>query len=555
MIYFLITFKRFLLLVLLLFNLSSVFTQPMPYANDSYRVSYSDLGIIDLGSNTFSFNADNYLNTVYPLTPHSYPGAPPPEYRLLWHFGDGQMSTDPYPVHTYPESGDYEVTLFATPWKSPDDEPPSLHYKLIIGSDAPCTGPTNTVICESGVATQCYHTTLDIQPIKLEINRSPRVNRESTVIITFKNSGPNVENIFLDFLYDDNEFQYLELFGSKGEYVESSITDSSAPLKFNRKLVISSGTPMCIGEERKIFLQFRTKVAAGGMGSSVLPDLHFRVTPSGGTTGDELRLLASGPWDPNTKVAFRDTLDSPTYTGPLKMKYRIDFENVGNDYVSNITIKDVVSSFLHFDSFTYLGDKYDHDTSNIEFDYNTSTREITIMLYDYNLPGASCDGATPPCYNDLYIERSKSYVEVEFNLNIPMYEELLEINCQDMGNWDFGEYAQIIFDSNPPIRTNVALTDVICSQEETQSVEILELSPVPVSDILNVSFLSEIAGELEFSIQSQATGDVESFGTSYDGSIGEHRVSLNIAEYDSGSYVFFISENNIILDSAMFIKL
>ncbi|WP_315823241.1 PKD domain-containing protein [Paraflavitalea speifideaquila] len=52
-------------------------------------------------------------------------GAPAPFYSYFWEFGDGTYSFEKEPVHTYKDTGDYPIRLWATNNYDDGKKPPT----------------------------------------------------------------------------------------------------------------------------------------------------------------------------------------------------------------------------------------------------------------------------------------------------------------------------------------------------------------------------------------------------------------------------------------------
>lgn len=154
------------------------------------------------------------------------------------------------------------------------------------------------------------------------------------------------------------------------------------------------------------------------------------------STNDQLTLCrnAVNSFDPNNKLVTPTGTDSLGFIqDSTQLTYTINFQNTGNAKANNVTIKDTLDKDL------------DPTTVNVtgsSDSYNLTVNQGRILTFDFpniDLP----DSATN-------LSGSKGYVT--FTLSP-------KNDSSDPGT-QYSNYADIIFDQNPPIRTDTALNTI-----------------------------------------------------------------------------------------------
>ena len=129
---------------------------------------------------TFTVNEDNLLNE-YPLE-----GADA-FYTFFWSFGDGRYSFEEVPSYVYPEMGNYEVMLIATPRYSGTPPPPAMYYSIEVGNEGNISYPYP-------------------EPM-LFLDREPLPEHTSMAIINYKNTSIyELENARLRLYFREDYF-------------------------------------------------------------------------------------------------------------------------------------------------------------------------------------------------------------------------------------------------------------------------------------------------------------------------------------------------------------
>ncbi|MBL4709015.1 MAG: hypothetical protein JKY48_11325 [Flavobacteriales bacterium] len=518
----------------------------------SIEVQQNEFQISDEGSNTYSFNADNFLNNLSP-TSNSI------EFTYLWSFGDGQYSMEQYPIHIYESGNDveqYQVVLYATPVYIPLGPPPAAYT----GSGAMVTvDPGGNPIPIASTYMTPANTKID-----LSYNRLPRASYESTYILTYKNTSANSTASQVEFYFNENYFEYKGAVAPNEEILESNtpINDGN----YTRQLTFQSINPIGPGEERTIFIQLYTKTEAmgemvyeseGEISFKNTPELFVKATFQIGMDVfvDEVSISAVGSWDPNNKISSIQYINRDDISFPETISYRINCENMGTGPTGSVTITDTVSPLLDISSFTYLGDKY---SLGLGTDYTVTTdlsnRTITI---DYG--GLVLEGTNSP--NLVSLGTCRHWVDFEFEINQSVFENTYgsSVSCTTsdlIGT--FGTNAEIVFDNHAPILTNVASTEVHC-EVINPDLRITNVFPNPATNSTTVKYLVSTAitnpTDVHTYLVNVITGTREEIiGLPLNFSTGTHLITLDLSMKRYGSYVFQIEVSGLTFTSSTIVK-
>ncbi|MFC4738652.1 PKD domain-containing protein [Flavobacterium ponti] len=168
-------------LLLLLFCSSVVFSQTV-VKDTTTRLAK----IIPVqNKNSFTFKSEKpELNQIA--------GAPKAFYSHYWEFGDGNFSTKEEPNHTYKESGEYEVKLWATNNYDSGKTPTTRPQKVKTNDKADASENEIQLMGDN---------------IVLRRNREPLPDEEFVVILSYKNEKDYVTNGKIYFYYNEKEFK------------------------------------------------------------------------------------------------------------------------------------------------------------------------------------------------------------------------------------------------------------------------------------------------------------------------------------------------------------
>jgi hypothetical protein len=138
-------------------------------------------------------NKISFSSALRPLRPIS--GAPSPFYSYYWEFGDGTFSFEKMPQHVYPDTGNYEVRLYATnnydDGKPPPTRPRPVRIKNKSFADA--HGPSGFFKGDGS--------------IEMKVNRMPRPGEEMVLLIGYRQPEKKVRGGSLLLLYNEKQFK------------------------------------------------------------------------------------------------------------------------------------------------------------------------------------------------------------------------------------------------------------------------------------------------------------------------------------------------------------
>jgi PKD repeat protein len=177
---------KYLIIVLLTLLSSAVSAQVPPLDTIPAVVN------VNQDSSGFKFNA-----TLRELRQIS--GAPAPFYTYFWEFGDGNFSFEKNPLHSYRDTGTYDVRVYATN-NYDDGKPPPTKPKKINVPKAPPTryASTSTTFFKAGGS------------IELKTNRMPKPAEEMVLLVGYRNKTEwNIPNLNgkLAILYNEKQFK------------------------------------------------------------------------------------------------------------------------------------------------------------------------------------------------------------------------------------------------------------------------------------------------------------------------------------------------------------
>ncbi len=195
-------------LLLLLFCSSVVFSQTV-VKDTTTRLAK----IIPVqNKNSFTFKSEKpELNQIA--------GAPKAFYSHYWEFGDGNFSTKEEPNHTYKESGEYEVKLWATNNYDSGKTPTTRPQKVKTNDKADASENEIQLMGDN---------------IVLRRNREPLPDEEFVVILSYKNEKDYVTNGKIYFYYNEKEFKNdnFDLIETRN-YHNETVEEISSDLVYN----------------------------------------------------------------------------------------------------------------------------------------------------------------------------------------------------------------------------------------------------------------------------------------------------------------------------------
>ncbi len=213
----------------------------------------------------------------------------------------------------------------------------------------------------------------------------------------------------------------------------------------------------------------------------------------------ELNQTVVNSYDPNDKTCLEGNTITPDLIGEY-VNYLIRFENTGTANAINVVVKDVID-ITKFDISSLIVKDASHNlTTSI-----TNTDEVRFSFENINLP---FDDAN----NDGYIA-----------FKIKTLNTLVEGDT-------FENDAQIFFDYNFPIQTNVAQT-LIQSPLSTNDFELsgFEIYPNPSQDKLFIKGLDAIKSVTIYDISGRLINEVSLIGT-------RNNIEISTEKLGQGAY-------------------
>lgn len=297
----------------------------------------------------------------------------------------------------------------------------------------------------------------DVEMVLLP-NTAARPGFDATYSLVYTNKGTETENASIDFVFDDERLDFVNADPSPGNQNTGLLTWSFSDLK-----------PF---ESRKITLTLHcnspAEIPSVNAGDTLVFKTYVNDIPNEETPNDNtftLNQTVVGSFDPNDKTCLEGN------TIPLKqvgeyVHYLIRFENTGTFQAENIVVKDIIDTVV----------------------YNLSSLQITDASHSVGI-------------------RTVNNNQVEFifeGINLPFTEPgkygyvAFKIKTKPtliVGN-QLTNKAEIYFDFNLPIVTNVSTTTVvpnpIVSTQHPKQDFILHLSPNPATDFVALQMGLEV---------------------------------------------------------------
>lgn len=125
-------------------------------------------------------------------------GAPEAFYTYFWEFGDGDFSFNKSPRHTFPDTGEYIIRVYATNNYDDGKAPPTRPRKIKVNN-------------KGNLATNYHHDGFFEKDhnLQLKVNRMPKPNEDMVCIIGYKNpkNTTSALNGSVVLFYNDTKFK------------------------------------------------------------------------------------------------------------------------------------------------------------------------------------------------------------------------------------------------------------------------------------------------------------------------------------------------------------
>ncbi|GAB3927492.1 DUF7849 domain-containing protein [Mucilaginibacter myungsuensis] len=468
---------RKLLLPALLCACASALAQVKPIAKPMVNPADTVPAIIEHTANGNSVKFGSKLRELRGVA-----GAPAPFFTYFWEFGDGTFSFEKEPLHLYPDTGKFDVRLFATNNYDDGKRPPTRPKKVVVKSSKTLLAATPVPgFFKMGGS------------VSLKNDCMPKPGDDMMMVMGYRNKTENLRaNISgtIVMLYNDKEFaaDNFELAESRA-YHQEAVTDLKAQtaalaanpvIKRKQDIYFASINPGITraqidemlaaenlavreqmanfksskawhfenvkqGEERYLFLHFKTT-------PEMIKDTNATVRLSGVFLPDdpaleketftmELQIVASH--DPN-KMSIKKSRMNYRLTGKHReLTYKVRFQNTGKGPAKKVDVGVSISPV--FDPTTIKVSKTKPEVPVGKAGYAGQSFMDTIMRKDsihfvFNniyLPGTQQEGVADADSTQGFVEYQIKFKEKPPKLPIKTG-------------------AAIVFDKNEPIYTNRA---------------------------------------------------------------------------------------------------
>jgi len=365
-------------------------------------------------------------------------------------------------------------------------------YFTISPSSVSVTFPTETSPYTQDFCITPNGTHNDLEVTIIPLNGA-RPGFDSNYKLVYKNKGTTTLSGTVDFTFDDDLMDLVStnpVADSQSTGILSWNYSNLLPFE-SREILVTMNlntpteTPPLNGNDRLGFTATVNPVA----GDETMEDNTF-----------ELSQLVVNSFDPNDKTCLEGNTITPDLIGEY-VNYLIRFENTGTANAINIVVKDMIDT-VKFDVSTLFLTDSSHDLVT-----RISGNKVEFIFENINLP---FDDAN----NDGYIA-----------FKIKTLDTLVEGDT-------FENDAQIFFDYNFPIQTNVAQTS-IQSPLSTADFESsgFEIYPNPSQDKLFIKGLEAIKSVSIYDISGRLINEVSLIGT---------RTNIEISTEKLGQGAYFV---------------
>jgi PKD repeat protein len=405
-------------------------------------------------------------------------GAPASFYAYFWEFGDGSYSFEKEPVHTYKDTGDYDVRLYATN-NYDDGKKPNTRPRRVRVNNRSMVAQNKTPVFFTGDGS-----------LEIRSNQMPKPGEDMVLLIGYRNKSNSASAVSgsVMLLYNEKQFSQncFDISETRSYHQEKPVTLESMmawmpntdiieehPLKNNSLFTVASSTNAPVIDRRQMMQQVKQEmnlfrkhniwrvnnVPKGEeqfmfVTINTLPemisDTNAVVTISGLFIPDdpsmdmekfnlELQVVASH--DPNRMMLKNKKLNY-RFTGKNKENaYKVQFQNTGKGPAKKVAITITVPGLLNTTSLEVVSMKpacaWCHTTTGNQSCIDTIVTKDSIQFIFNNiyLPGTQQDGVSDP-------DSTKGYIKYRIRFGKKMHK------------LPFQSSAAIVFDKNEPIYTN-----------------------------------------------------------------------------------------------------
>jgi hypothetical protein len=405
-------------------------------------------------------------------------GAPASFYSYFWEFGDGSYSFEKEPVHTYKDTGDYEVRLYATN-NYDDGKKPNTRPRRVRVNNRSMIAENKTPSFFTGEGS-----------LEIRSNQMPKPGEDMVLLIGYRNKGNNAAPISgsVMLLYNEKQFSQncFDLSETRSYHQEKPIgletmmawqsnTDATEEQEVRNKglFTVASAINTPAIDRRQMMQQIKQEMTGFRkhmiwkidnvkkgedqflfVTINTLPemisDTNAVVTISGLFIPDdpamemekfnlEMQVVASH--DPNRMLLKNKKLNYRFTRKNKENAYKVQFQNTGKGPAKKVAITITVPGLLNTASLEVVGMKpacawCNTATGNQSCIDTVVTKDSLLIVFNnIYLPGTQQEGVSDP-------DSTKGYIKYRIRFGKKMHKI------------PFQSRAAIVFDKNEPVYTN-----------------------------------------------------------------------------------------------------
>jgi PKD repeat protein len=405
-------------------------------------------------------------------------GAPASFYSYFWEFGDGSYSFEKEPAHTYKDTGDYEVRLYATN-NYDDGKKPNTRPRRVRVNKRSMLAENKTPSFFTGEGS-----------LEIKANQMPKPGEDMVLLIGYRNTGNNATPVSgsVMLLYNEKQFSQncFDVSETRTYHQEKQIglesmmawmhnTDATEEQEVKNKglFTVASAVNAPAADRRQMMQQVKQEMTGFRKHTiwkindvqkgqeqflfvtintlpEMISDTNAVVTISGLFIPDdpsmemekfnlEMQVVASH--DPNRLLLKNRKLNYRFTRKNKENAYKVQFQNTGKGPAKKVAITITVPGLLNTASLEIVGMKpacvwCNTATGNQSCIDTVVTKDsIRFVFNNIYLPGTQQDGVSDP-------DSTKGYIKYRIRFGKKMHKV------------PFQSQAAIVFDKNEPIYTN-----------------------------------------------------------------------------------------------------
>ena len=266
--------------------------------------------------------------------------------------------------------------------------------------------------------------------LKIGTSWNPVPGGKHYTILTFENKGLIADGkVKVEFLNNISDIQVNQLENNSNWYSNLSIIGNVLEFEFSN---------LAPGEQRHLLVETKVEQFTSGNAISYIAEIGKKNKEIGFEYNSSLD-IRKYPHDPNHKTVSEDRICAINNES-ITLEYRIDFQNIGAYYASDVIIIDALPPFLDYSSFRMI-------SASDPCQAIISGNVIEFVFNQIKLPGLVQNTPTIPHPNE-----TKGYVIFQIETD----------KCLDEG--DIDNQADVFFDNLPAITTTVANTQIVYNE-------------------------------------------------------------------------------------------